>query len=122
LALYSVEQRTTVDLHDSFTNIGGDGSMKRRNARGAEVLQKLLDARGWTGHTLHQHTRIAEETISKWLADSVPPGRRDLLALRSVFNEGDWGELANAYGAQKLARNIRAIDPPDSIIGGSDWR
>ena len=96
--------------------------MNRRHLKGAETLRKLLDARGWTGDTLQQHTRIAEETISKWLAGSVRPGRSDLLALRSVFNEGDWGELANAYGARKLARSIRAIDPPDSIIGGSDWR
>lgn len=96
--------------------------MNRRHLKGAETLGKLLDARGWTGHTLQQHTRIAEETISKWLAGSVRPGRSDLLALRSVFNEGDWSELLNAYGARKLARSIRAIDPPDSIIGGSDWR
>ena len=96
--------------------------MNRRNLKGAETLRKLLDARGWTGHTLHQHTRIAEETISKWLAGTARPGRSDLLALGSVFNEGDWGELLDAYRARKLARGIRAINPPDRILGDHDWR
>jgi len=96
--------------------------MNRRNLKGAETLRKLLEARGWTGHMLQQHTRIAEETISKWLAGTVRPGRSDLLALRSVFNEGDWAELLDAYRARKLARDIQAINPPDHILGDHDWR
>ncbi len=93
--------------------------LNRRHLKGAETLQKLLDARGWTGHTLQQHTRIAEETISKWLAGTVRPKRSDLLTMRTVFNEGDWDELIDAYGAQKLGRDIRAINPPNDILGGS---
>ncbi len=96
--------------------------MNRRNLKGAETLRNLLDARGWTGHTLHQHTRIAEDTIAKWLACTTRPGRSDLLALGSVFNEGDWGELLDAYRARKLARGIRAINPPDRILGDHDRR
>lgn len=96
--------------------------MNQRHLKGAETLRKLLDARGWTGDTLQQHTGVAEETISKWLAGSVRPGRSDLLALRSVFNEGDWAQLLDAYGARKLARGIQAINPPDHILGDHDWR
>ena len=74
--------------------------MNRRHLKGAETLRKVLDTRDWTGHKLQQHTRIAEETIGKWLAGTVRPGRSGLLALGSVSNEGDWGELRDAYGAR----------------------
>lgn len=82
--------------------------MTRRNAKGAETLQRMLDDRGWTGTTLQEHTRATEETVTEWLAGSARPSRSELLVIASAFGEESWNELLEAYGARDLAGVLQA--------------
>lgn len=89
--------------------------MGRRNAKGAEVLQRLLDTRGWSSATLQHQTRATEETISKWLAGKARPGRSELLMLAAAFGERYWDELLDAYGARELVGVLQARTGSDAL-------
>ena len=86
--------------------------MARRNAKGAEALQRMLDDRGWTATTLQEHTRATEETVNKWLDGSARPSRSELLVIASAFGEESWDEFLEAYGARELVSVLNGTDEP----------
>ena len=86
--------------------------MARRNAKGAETLQRMLDDRGWSATTLQEHTRVTEATVNKWLDGSARPSRSELLVIAGALGDESWDEFLEAYGARELTSVLNGTDEP----------